>query len=57
MVFPLGDKNTTFAYDQVVIAQDSYHLEYMLKRLYDEYQKWGLKINLVKTEYLIVHSI
>ena len=46
----------SFADDQVVIAQDSFDLEFMTKRLYQEYNKWGLQVSLKKTEYLAVNS-
>lgn len=46
----------SFADDQAVFAQDAYDLEFMLKRLYEEYAKWGLQISLNKTEYLVVNS-
>lgn len=43
----------SFADDQVVIAQDSYDLEFMLNRLHEEYERWGLKISFKKTEFLV----
>ncbi|XP_030757801.1 uncharacterized protein LOC115883584 [Sitophilus oryzae] len=46
----------SFADDQVVIAQDSYDLEFMLNRLHEEYERWGLKISFKKTEFLVVNS-
>lgn len=45
-----------FADDQVVMAQDSYDLKFMVKRLYDEYRKWGLQVSLEKTEYLAINK-
>jgi hypothetical protein len=38
----------------VIIAQDTEDVEYtsMLRKLVDEYMKWGLQINFGKTEYL-----
>lgn len=59
MGIPIGDNTLftlSFADDQVVIAQDSYDLEFMTKRLYQEYNKWGLQVSLKKTEYLAVNS-
>jgi Reverse transcriptase (RNA-dependent DNA polymerase) len=59
MGVPVGDHNLftfSFADDQVVIAQNSYDLEFMIRRLYTEYEKWGLHVNLKKTEFLVVNS-
>jgi hypothetical protein len=44
--------NLLFADDQVIIAQDTEDAEYMLRKLVEEYMKWGLQINFRKTEYL-----
>jgi hypothetical protein len=44
--------NLLFADDQVIIAQDTEDAEYMLKKLVEEYMKWGLQINFGKTECL-----
>ena len=41
-----------FADDQVIIANDKEDLEYMARRLQEEYRKWGLEINTQKTKYL-----
>ena len=46
----------SFADDQAIIAQDSYDMEFMLRRLYTEYEKWGLQVSLQKTEYLVINS-
>lgn len=46
----------SFADDQVVFAQDSYDMEFMLQRLYRQYNEWGLRINTCKTEYMVVNS-
>ncbi|XP_044760773.1 uncharacterized protein LOC123318222 [Coccinella septempunctata] len=43
-----------FADDQVVIAQDKEDLEFMSRRLFEEYQNWGLTVNLRKTKYMCV---
>nr|CAH7740812.1 unnamed protein product [Callosobruchus chinensis] len=40
--------------DQVVLSTDRDDLNYMLRKLKDEYEEWGLIINMQKTEYLIV---
>ena len=39
-------------YDKVVISQDYEDMEYMLRKLLEEYEKWGLKVNLDKTFYM-----
>jgi hypothetical protein len=44
--------NLLFADDQVIFAQDIEDAEYMLRKLVEEYMKWGLQINCGKTEYL-----
>jgi hypothetical protein len=44
--------NLLFADDQEIIAQDTEDAEYMLRKLVEEYMKWGLQINFGKTEYL-----
>ena len=43
-----------YADDQVVIARDKEDLEYMGKKLLEEYKKWGLEVNLNKTQYLCI---
>jgi hypothetical protein len=52
MVLPINQDyqlcNLLFADDQVIIEQDT---EYMLRKLVEEYKKWGLQINFGKTEY------
>ena len=37
-----------FADDQVLLAQDHDDMEYMARKLKEEYEKWGLAINLEK---------
>ena len=37
-----------FADDQLLIAQDYEDLEYMTRKLIDEYELWGLKLNAKK---------
>jgi hypothetical protein len=44
--------NLLFADNQMIIAQDTKDAEYMLRKLVQEYMKWGLQINFGKTEYL-----
>lgn len=59
MGLPINDTHLftlSFADDQVIVAQDSFDLEFMLRRLYSEYRKWGLEVSLEKTEYLVVGS-
>ena len=34
--------------DQVLLTQDHYDMEYMARKLKEEYEKWGLVINLEK---------
>ncbi|XP_072392123.1 uncharacterized protein [Diabrotica undecimpunctata] len=41
-----------FADDQVIIANDKGDLEYMARKLKEEYDQWGLEINVEKTKYL-----
>jgi hypothetical protein len=43
-----------FADDQVVLAEDEEDVEYMLRKLIEEYDKWGLEVNTEKTQYLVV---
>ena len=37
-----------FADDQLLMAEDYEDLEYMTRKLKEEYEKWGLKINMEK---------
>jgi hypothetical protein len=41
-----------FADDQVLLAQDHDDMEYMARKLKEEYEKWGLVISLGKTKYV-----
>ena len=41
-----------FADDQVLLAHDYDDMEYMARKLKEEYEKWGLTINLEKTKYI-----
>jgi len=43
-----------FADDQLLIAQDYVDLEYKTKKLIDEYELWGLKLNVKKTKYMAI---
>lgn len=43
-----------FADDQVIMANDKDDLEYMARKLQEEYEIWGLEMNTKKTEYLPV---
>jgi hypothetical protein len=45
-----------FADDQVVIAQDHFDLEFMVRRLRTIYESWGLTLNYKKTEHLAINS-
>ena len=59
MGVPISDTylfNLNFADDQVIIAQDAYDLEFMLKRLYKEYERWGMTVSLKKTECLVINT-
>jgi hypothetical protein len=38
--------------DQVVMAQSKEDLEYMCRKLQEEYFKWGLNMNIAKTKYI-----
>ena len=41
-----------FADDQVVMAQSKEDLEYMCRKLREEYSKWGLTVNIAKTKHV-----
>jgi hypothetical protein len=41
-----------FADDQVLLAQDQDDMEYMARKLKEEYERWGLAVNLEKTKYV-----
>lgn len=43
-----------FADDQVVVAQDYDDLNYMARKLVEEYSEWGLDVNFEKTEYMCI---
>ena len=54
MGVPSGDFETPFtlcfADDQVVVAQDQDDAEYMMRKLVEEYRKWGLEVSISKSE-------
>ena len=57
MGIPIRDKtlhSLMFADDQLIVAQDEEDITYMLRKLKEEYDKWGLSINFKKTEYMCV---
>ena len=41
-----------FADDQAIIANDKDDMEYMVRKIIEEYAKWGLTVNTEKTKYL-----
>ena len=43
-----------FADDQLRIAQDYEDLEYVTRKLIDEYELWGLKLNVKKIKYMAI---
>jgi len=43
-----------FADDQAVISNDEKNIEYIVKKLIKEYEKWGLRVNTQKTKYLCI---
>ena len=43
-----------FADDQILLTQDHDDMEYMARKLKEEYEKWGLTINLEKTKYVCI---
>ncbi|XP_063924692.1 uncharacterized protein LOC135138644 [Zophobas morio] len=44
------DLQKAYDNDQIVIAQDHEDLTYMARKLIEEYRKWGLEVNVKKTE-------
>jgi hypothetical protein len=44
----------SFADDQVLLAQDHDDMEYMARKLKEEYKEWGLTINLEKTKCVCI---
>ena len=45
-----------FADDQLLIAQDYEDLEYMTRKLVDEYEVWDLKLNVKKSKYMAIRD-
>ena len=45
-----------FLNDQELITEDQDDLSYMLRKLQEEYNKWGLTINMQKTKYMVVET-
>lgn len=45
-----------YADDQVVVAQNKENLQYPSQKLKDEYLKWGLQLNIKKTQDLCIFS-
>lgn len=57
MGLQIGDEklfSLYFADDQMVIAEDQDDLNYMIRKLQEEYEAAGLTINMEKSEYMIV---
>lgn len=53
----VGERNIQtllFADDQVILAEDEEDAEYMLRKLVEEYEKWGLELNMEKTQYMTI---
>jgi hypothetical protein len=46
-----------FADDQLLIAQNYEELQYMTGILIEEYELWGLKLNVKKTKYMPIRDI
>ncbi|KAF2906106.1 hypothetical protein ILUMI_00077 [Ignelater luminosus] len=38
--------------DQIIIANCEGDVDYMLRKLKEEYENWGMNVNMQKTEYL-----
>lgn len=54
---PIGDEflfNNNFADDQLIIAQDPFNLEFMLRKLHLAHKEYGLNDYLDETDYLMV---
>ncbi|XP_030764743.1 uncharacterized protein LOC115888980 [Sitophilus oryzae] len=57
MGIPLNDSilyTLCFADDLIILAQDYEELVYMTRKIIEEYNKWGLEVNLKKTEYMCI---
>ena len=57
---PIGDGSQDtillFAHDQVLIAQEYEDMGFMVRKVLEEYEKWGLKINLEKLPRWVVEQ-
>ena len=51
-----GMKRYTYCYDQVLITGDQDDSSYMLRKLQEGFNKWGLTTNMQKTEYMVVRT-
>lgn len=57
MGIPIGDENLytlLFADDQIITAGDEDDIQYLLRKVIEEYDKWGLTLNTEKTKYLVI---
>lgn len=43
-----------FADDQIIVAEDEDDVNYMFRKLVEELEKWGLEINIEKTQYMVI---
>ena len=50
MGVPIGDGSQDTIY--TILYADGQDMEFMVRKLLEEYEKWGLKINLEKTFYM-----
>jgi hypothetical protein len=59
MGIPINDTylfSLNYADNQIVLAQDDFDLEYMMRKLRQSYSHWGLCENFNKTEYMAVNN-
>ncbi|XP_047103620.1 uncharacterized protein LOC124722510 [Schistocerca piceifrons] len=47
----------TTDHDQLIIAQDYKDIEYMTRKLIQEYKKSGLNVNMNKTKYMVIGGV
>jgi len=47
-------KRTTLFLAEVIMASCEEDADYMLRKLQEEYEKWGMSMNMTKTEYMRV---
>jgi hypothetical protein len=45
-----------FADNQVIIGEDEDDINYMMRKLTEEYNNWGLEINFDKTQYMVAEG-